>query len=76
MYWKKNNFLMPYLGYIIINRTYYWTLTYSVDCFALNLIFTLFHMCNVGPNLLLVYMTEERLTHFWNYNEQILEGIK
>ena len=36
-----------------------WTLTDSVDCFALSLIFTLFHMWNVAPNLLLVYMTEE-----------------
>jgi hypothetical protein len=24
----------------------------------------------------LVYMTEEKLTHFSNYNEQILEGMK
>ena len=53
-----------------------WTLTYSVDCFALSLIFILFHMWNVASNLLLVYMTEEKLTHFSNYNEQILEGMK
>jgi hypothetical protein len=24
----------------------------------------------------LVHMTEEKLTHFSNYNEQILEGMK